>query len=353
MIKRRKTKKIKVGNLFIGGNEPVVVQSMTNTDTRDVKKTVAQIKRLEKAGCELVRVAVPDKKAAQAISKIKSKISIPIVADIHFSADLALKSIKNGADKLRINPGNVKPIERMEEIARQCKKKKIPIRIGVNGGSLEKDILKEYKGKVTAQGMVDSAMKHIKILEKFNFKDIAISLKASDIKRTVEAYKKLSQKVNYPLHVGVTEAGTKFRGTIMSSIGIGSLLYQGIGDTIRVSLTDDPVEEIPVAWEILSCLGLRQRGPTITSCPMCGRTEIDLLKLTKEVEKITEDFPKHIRIAVMGCVVNGPGEAREADLAIIGGRKVGLICRKGKIVKKVSEKNLLKEFKKELNKESR
>lgn len=351
MITPRKTRKIKVGNIFIGGNAPVVIQSMTNTDTRDVGRTVVQIKKLEKVGCELVRVAVPDKKAAQAISKIKSRINIPIVADIHFSAELALESIRNGADKLRINPGNVRPAKKMEEIAKECKKKKIPIRIGVNGGSLEKEILKKYKGKATAQGMVDSAMKHIKILEKFKFKDIIISLKASDIERTVEAYKKLSKKVDYPLHVGVTEAGTKFRGTIMSSIGIGNLLYRGIGDTIRVSLTDDPIEEIPVAWEILSCLELRQRGPTITSCPMCGRAEIDLLKLAQEVEQIAENFPKYLHIAVMGCVVNGPGEAREADLAIIGGRKAGLICRKGKIIKKVSEKNLLKEFKKELNKE--
>lgn len=351
MIKRKKTRRIQVGTIGIGGNEPIRVQSMTNTDTRDIEKTVKQIKQLEKVGCEIVRVAVPDIKAAKAISEIKKKINIPLVADIHFSADLALESIRQGIDKLRINPGNITPKSKIKEIALACKKRKIPIRIGVNGGSLEKDILKKYKGKATAEGMVESAMRHIKILEKFDFEDIAISLKASDIERTVEAYRKLSKKVNYPLHVGVTEAGTKFRGTIMSSIGIGTLLYEGIGDTIRVSLTDDPVEEIPVAWEILSCLNIRQTKPTVTSCPTCGRTEIDLLKLTKKVEKMVEKFPKYLHIAVMGCVVNGPGEAREADIAVVGGRGCGLICRKGKIIKKVDEKNLLEEFRKELQKE--
>jgi (E)-4-hydroxy-3-methylbut-2-enyl-diphosphate synthase len=351
MIKKKRTRKIQVGNVGIGGSEPVRVQSMTNTDTRDVVKTVRQIKQLEKAGCEIVRVAVPDMEAAKVISKIKSKINIPLVADIHFSADLALESIRQGIDKLRINPGNISPKEKITEIASECKKRKIPIRIGVNGGSLEKDVLKKYKGKVTADGMVDSAMRHIKILEKLNFKDIAISMKASDIERTVEAYRKLSSKVNYPLHVGVTEAGTKFRGTIMSSIGIGTLLYEGIGDTIRVSLTVDPIVEIPVAWEILSCLNLRQTKPTVTSCPTCGRTEIDLLDLVKKVEKIVEKFPKYIHIAVMGCIVNGPGEAREADIAVVGGRGCGLICRKGKILRRVDEKDLLKEFKKELQKE--
>ena len=348
---RKKTRQVKVGTVGIGGKNPIRIQSMTNTDTRQVASTVRQIKRLEKAGCEIVRVAVPDKAAAAALSEIKTRINLPLVADIHFSAQLALLSVEAGVDKLRLNPGNIRPLNKIKEIVLACKSKKIPIRIGVNAGSLEKSILKKYHGKATASGMVESALRHIKILERHNFKDIVISLKASDIKRTVEAYRKLSQKVNYPLHVGVTEAGTKFRGTIMSAIGIGSLLYEGIGDTIRVSLTDDPVEEIPVAWEILSCLGLRKRKPTVTSCPTCGRTEIDLLKLTKQVEKIAEKFPIPIHIAVMGCVVNGPGEAREADLAVIGGRGVGLICRKGKIIKKVKEKDLLKEFKKELAKE--
>jgi len=350
MLKRRKTRKIKVGKVGIGGNEPIRIQSMTNTDSKNVQKTVEQIKKLEKAGCEIVRIAVPNMEAAKKIRKIKKQINIPLVADIHFSADLAIESIKQGVDKLRINPGNIRPLDKLPQIVKGCRKKKIPIRIGVNGGSLEEEILKKYKGKATYEGMVESALKHIKLLEKLDFKDIAISLKASDIFRTVEAYRLLSQKVNYPLHVGVTEAGTKFRGTIMSSIGIGSLLYEGIGDTIRVSLTDDPVEEIPVAWEILSALNLRHRKPTVTSCPTCGRTEIDLLKLTKKVEDLVKDYPNHIHIAVMGCVVNGPGEAREADLAVIGGKKVGLITKKGKIVKRVNERDLIKEFKQELNK---
>lgn len=332
----------------MGGNAPIRVQSMTNTDTRDVAATVKQVKQLQKAGCEIVRVAVPDMKAAQSLGKIKSKIDIPLVADIHFSAQLAMESIRQGIDKLRINPGNIGSPEKVKELVAACRKRKIPIRIGVNGGSLEKDILEKNRGKATAQGMVESAMRHIKILEGLSFHDIAISLKASDIGRTVEAYRLLAKKVDYPLHVGVTEAGTKFRGTIVSSIGIGMLLYEGIGDTIRVSLTDNPVEEIPVAWELLSALGIRHRKPTVTSCPTCGRTEIDIVKLASQVEKIVEGFPKHIHIAVMGCVVNGPGEAREADLAVVGGKKVGLICRKGEIIKKVPEKKLLEEFEKEL-----
>ncbi len=351
MIKRKKTRHILIGNVGVGGDEPVRVQSMTNTDTRNVKKTVSQIKGLERVGCEIVRVAVPDMEAAKVLSEIKKQISIPLVADIHFSADLALEAIRQGVDKIRINPGNVKPIEKIKEVVLACKKKKIPIRIGVNAGSLEQEILEQYKGEATAKGMVQSAIKHITILEELGFEDIMISLKASDIERTVEAYRELSEKVNYPLHVGVTEAGTKFRGTVMSSIGIGTLLYAGIGDTIRVSLTDDPTEEIPVAWEILSALDLRHRKPTVTSCPTCGRTEIDLLKLTKEVEKLVEKFPRKLHIAVMGCIVNGPGEAKEADIAVIGGKGVGLICRKGKILRKVKERDLLTEFKKELEKE--
>lgn len=350
MIKRQKTRKVKIGNLAIGGKEPIRVQSMTSTDTRDIKKTVAQIRELEKLGCEIIRIAVPDIAAAKCLAEIKSKINIPLVADIHFSAGLALEALNQGIDKLRINPGNIWPKKDLPNLIKVCKQKKVPIRIGVNAGSLEKEVLKKYHGKATAQGMVESALRHIRILEKHNFRDIVISLKASDIARTITAYRLLSQKVNYPLHVGVTEAGTQFRGTIMSSIGIGILLNEGIGDTLRVSLTDEPQAEIPVAWEILSALNLRHRKPTVTSCPTCGRTEINLKKLALEVEKITENFPKNIHIAVMGCTVNGPGEAREADLAIIGGNKVGLICRKGKILKKVPEKNLLQEFKKELNK---
>ncbi|MEA2088866.1 MAG: flavodoxin-dependent (E)-4-hydroxy-3-methylbut-2-enyl-diphosphate synthase [Patescibacteria group bacterium] len=343
-------RRIKVGNVYIGGNAPISIQSMTNTDTANLKKTVSQIKKLEKAGCEIIRVAVPNMAAAKKLKKIKSQINIPLVADIHFSHQLALESIKQGVDKLRLNPGNINSLKKIAEVANSAKKKKIPIRIGVNAGSLEKDILKKYKNKATSQGMVESALRHIRILEKLNFTDIAISLKASDIKRTVEAYKLLSKKVDYPLHIGITEAGTKFRGTIMSAIGIGYLLYEGIGDTIRVSLTADPVKEIKVAREILKSLNLRQEGPTITSCPTCGRTEINLIGLTKKVEQLVSGYEKPIHIAVMGCVVNGPGESREADLAIIGGKKVGLICKKGKIIKKVEEKNLLKEFLKELKK---
>jgi (E)-4-hydroxy-3-methylbut-2-enyl-diphosphate synthase len=350
MIKRKKTRKIRIGGTFIGGNAPILVQSMTNTQTSDVRSTVAQIKEMQKAGCEIIRVAVPDMAAAKSIGKIKPKINIPLVADIHFSYQLALESIVQGVDKLRINPGNIGSLEKVEQVVKACRKKKIPIRIGVNGGSLEKDILEKYKNKVTAQGMVESALRHIRILEKFNFRDIAISIKASDIERTMESYKKLSEKVRYPLHLGITEAGTSFRGTVMSSIGIGHLLYEGIGDTIRVSLTADPVEEMKVAWEILKSLGLRRKGITVTSCPTCGRTKIDLIGLAEKVEKLVEGMDKNIHVAVMGCVVNGPGEAREADLAVIGGEGVGLICRKGEIIKKVDEKYLLEEFMIELQK---
>jgi (E)-4-hydroxy-3-methylbut-2-enyl-diphosphate synthase len=350
MIKRRKTKKIKVGNIFIGGNAPVVIQSMCTTDTRDVKATVKQIRQLQMAGCEMIRVAVPDMVAAQALGKIKKQISIPLVADIHFSAEFAMEAMRQGVDKLRINPGNIGNEEKIKMVVLEAKKRKIPIRIGVNGGSLERDILKKYKGKVTAKAMVESAMRHIKILEKYKFTDIIISLKASDIERTVEAYRLLSKKVNYPLHIGITEAGTIFRGTIISSIGLGVLLYEGIGDTMRVSLTADPVEEIRVAWEICKSLGARKRGITVTSCPTCGRTEIDLITLAGKVEKALVGIEKDIHVAVMGCVVNGPGEAREADLAIVGGKGVGLIMKNGEIVRKVEEKKLLKEFIEEVKK---
>ncbi|MDD5397377.1 MAG: flavodoxin-dependent (E)-4-hydroxy-3-methylbut-2-enyl-diphosphate synthase [Candidatus Moranbacteria bacterium] len=350
MVKRRKTKKIKVGNIFVGGNAPVVIQSMCTTDTRDVKATVKQIRQLQMAGCEMIRVAVPDMVAAQALGAIKKQISIPLVADIHFSAEFAMEAMRQGIDKLRINPGNIGDEEKIKMVVLEAKKRKIPIRIGVNGGSLEKDILKKYKGKVTAKAMVESAMRHVKILEKYGFKDIMISLKASDIERTVEAYQMLSEKVDYPLHIGITEAGTLFRGTIVSSIGLGILLYGGIGDTMRVSLTADPIEEIRVAWEICKSIGVRKRGITITSCPTCGRTEIDLITLAGKVEKALAGIEKDIHVAVMGCVVNGPGEAREADLAIVGGKGVGLIMKNGEILRKVDEKKLLEEFIKEVKK---
>jgi (E)-4-hydroxy-3-methylbut-2-enyl-diphosphate synthase len=350
MIKRRKTRQVKIGDVFIGGSAPIAIQSMCNTDTRDVKATVAQIKLLQKTCCEIVRLAVPDLIAAKAIGKIKKRVSVPLVADIHFSAELAMEAMRQGIDKLRINPGNIGDESKIKMVVLEAKKRKIPIRIGINGGSLEKDILKKYKNKVTAKAMVESAMRHVKILEKYGFKDIVISIKASDVERTVEAYSLLSKKVNYPLHIGVTEAGTIFRGTVLSSVGLGILLNNGIGDTLRVSLTADPIEEVRVAWEILKSLGIRKRGITITSCPTCGRTEINLIELAKKVESALAHLDKDMHVAVMGCVVNGPGEAREADLAIVGGKGVGLILKKGEILRKVDEKNLLKEFIREVKK---
>lgn len=349
-MSKYKSRVVKVGPYKLGGNNPVRVQSMCNTDTRDVVATVKQILELEKAGCEIIRVAVPDMEAAKAIGKIKKQIHIPLVADIHFDYKLALEAINQGIDKIRINPGNIGSMEKTQAVVNLCKKKKIPIRIGINGGSLEKDILKKYKNKVTAQGMVESAMRHIRILEKCNFKDILISLKASDIERTVEAYRLLAKKVDYPLHIGVTEAGTIFRGTIISSIGLGILLYDGIGATLRVSLTADPVEEMKVAWEILKSLKLRKKGVTVTSCPTCGRTEIDLIKLAKQVENAVKFIEKDIHIAVMGCAVNGPGEAREADIGVAGGKGQGAIFRKGKIIKSVQEKDILKTLLEEIKK---
>jgi (E)-4-hydroxy-3-methylbut-2-enyl-diphosphate synthase len=344
------SKVVKVGPYKLGGNNPVRIQSMCNTDTRNVKATVRQILELEKAGCEIIRVAVPDMRAAKVLGKIKKQIHIPLVADIHFDHNLALEAIAQDVDKLRINPGNIGSEDKIKAVVLAAKKKKIPIRIGINGGSLEKEILKKYKNQVTAEGMVDSAMRHIKILEKYNFRDILVSLKASDIERTVEAYRLLSQKVKYPLHVGVTEAGTIFRGTVMSSIGLGILLYDGIGATLRVSLTADPIEEIKVAWEILKSLKLRKKGVTVTSCPTCGRTEIDLIGLAEKVEAAVKNIDKNIHIAVMGCVVNGPGEAREADLGVAGGHCAGAIFRKGKVIKSVSESDILPALLEEIKK---
>jgi len=349
-MKKYQSSVVKVGPYKLGGGNPVRVQSMCNTKTDDVKATVKQILELEKAGCEIIRVAVPDMKAAQAIGKIKKQIHIPLVADIHFDYRLALESIAQGIDKVRINPGNIGSEEKVRAVVQACKKNKVPIRIGINGGSLEKDILKKYKDKVTAQGMVESAMRHIRILERYKFKDTLISLKASDIERTVEAYRLLAKKVNYPMHIGVTEAGTIFRGTVMSSIGLGILLYEGIGATLRVSLTANPVEEMKVAWEILKSLKLRKRGVTVTSCPTCGRTEIDIIELAKKVEKAMEDVDKDLRVAVMGCVVNGPGEAREADIGVAGGKGRGVIFSRGKVLKTVKEKDILKTLLEEIGK---
>jgi (E)-4-hydroxy-3-methylbut-2-enyl-diphosphate synthase len=339
------SKVVKVGDILIGGGNPVVIQSMTNTTTSDVEATVSQINKLEEAGCQLVRMTINNEEAAKAIGKIKKRVNLPLCADIHFDYKLALLAIENGIDKLRINPGNIGSDENIKAVVEKAKEKNIPIRIGVNSGSIEKHILEKY-GKPTADGMVESAMYHINLLEKNGFTDIVVSLKASNVKMMVEAYRKISKLVDYPLHLGVTEAGTAFQGTVKSAIGIGSLLVDGIGDTIRVSLTEDPVEEIKVAKEILKVLGLIEAGVEIISCPTCGRTEIDLIGLAKKVEKEFENEKKKVKIAVMGCVVNGPGEAREADYGVAGGKGVGVLFKKGKIVKKVKESEILIELKK-------
>lgn len=335
---------VKVGNLLIGGGNPIVIQSMTNTTTSDVEATVNQIKKLEAAGCQMVRMTINNEEAAKAIGEIKKRVDVPLCADIHFDYKLALLAIENGIDKLRINPGNIGSDENIKAVVEKAKEKNIPIRIGVNSGSIEKHILEKY-GKPTADGMVESAMYHINLLEKNGFNDIVVSLKASNVKMMVEAYRKISKLVDYPLHLGVTEAGTAFQGTVKSAIGIGALLVDGIGDTIRVSLTEDPVEEIKVAKEILKVLGLIEAGVEIVSCPTCGRTEIDLIGLAKKVEKEFENENRKIKIAVMGCVVNGPGEAREADYGVAGGKGVGVLFKKGQIVKKVDESEILIELK--------
>lgn len=346
---RKITREVKIGNKKIGGNNPILVQSMTNTDTHDIEKTIEQIRRLEAEGCDIIRVAVPDMEAAEAIKEIKKNINIPLVADIHFDYRLAIKSIENGADKIRINPGNIGREENIKKVVEIAKEKGIPIRIGVNSGSLEKEILHKYKG-VTAEAVVESALKNVLILEKLGFYDIVISLKTTNVPLTIEAYKLASSKVDYPLHVGITEAGTIEAGTIKSAIGIGTLLYLGIGDTIRVSLTGDPVHEVRVGRQILRSLGLLKEGVEIISCPTCGRTKIDLIKLAEEVEKRTRNIKKPLKVAVMGCVVNGPGEAKEADIGIAGGVGEGVIFKKGKVYKKVKEEELVEELMKEIEK---
>lgn len=341
MIKRKKTRSVKVGKVIIGGNNLISVQSMCSTDTRDVKSTVRQIRELEEAGCEIIRVAVPDMEAAQALGKIKRQIHIPLVADIHFDYRLALESAKQGVDKLRLNPGNIGEIENVKKVVQIAKEKHLPIRIGINVGSLDKKILAKYKGKATPKAMVESAAQHIQILEKLNFRDIIVSLKASDVIRTIEAYKLFSKKYDYPVHLGITEAGTIWSGSIKSAAGIGSLLSQGIGDTIRVSLTGSVTEEVRVGFEILKSLNLRKRGPILISCPTCGRTEINLVGLANKVEQAISKIEKPIKVAVMGCVVNGPGEAREADIGVAGGKHCGVIFIKGKIIKTVPEDKIL------------
>ena len=340
---------MRVGGLFVGGDAPITLQSMTNTDTRDAEATIRQIRELAEEGCEIVRVAVPDEQAALALGRIKKGIGIPLVADIHFSARLALEAVRQGVDKLRINPGNIGSRRGVERVVKACKERGTPIRIGVNAGSLEKGLMEKYGGRATPQAMVESALGHVAILEECGFDDIVVSMKASDVDRTVEAYRLFTRRAPYPLHIGITEAGTSFRGTVMSSIGLGILLYDGIGDTLRVSLTADPVEEVRVGREILRSLGLRKGGVIVTSCPTCGRTEVDLVGLARDVENALRRVNKDIHVAVMGCTVNGPGEAREADLAIVGGKGVGLIARSGKIIRKVPEKDLLREFLKEVD----
>ncbi|MDU1993303.1 MAG: flavodoxin-dependent (E)-4-hydroxy-3-methylbut-2-enyl-diphosphate synthase [Clostridium sp.] len=344
---RKLTRKVKVGKVYVGGDAPVTIQSMTNTDTRDVEATLKQIRELYNAGCEIIRCTVPDVEAAEAIKEIVKQSPIPVVADIHFDYRLALKVVENGISAVRINPGNIGSIERVRMVAEACKAKNIPIRIGVNSGSLEKEIL-ERDGKPTAKGLVESALAHVKILEVVDFHDIVISIKSSDVKMMIDAYRLMSEKVDYPLHLGVTESGTPFRGTIKSSIGIGTLLAEGIGDTIRVSLTSDPIEEIKVAKEMLKALGLREGGLEFVSCPTCGRTQIKLIEIANEVERRLEGINKDIKVAVMGCIVNGPGEAREADIGIAGGKGEGIIFKKGEVIKKCKEEDLIEELMKEI-----
>ncbi|MDU4938479.1 MAG: flavodoxin-dependent (E)-4-hydroxy-3-methylbut-2-enyl-diphosphate synthase [Clostridium sp.] len=344
---RKLTRKVKVGKVYVGGDAPVTIQSMTNTDTRDVEATLKQIRELYNAGCEIIRCTVPDMEAAEAIKEIVKQSPIPVVADIHFDYRLALKVVENGISAVRINPGNIGSIERVRMVAEACKGKNIPIRIGVNSGSLEKEIL-ERDGKPTAKGLVESALAHVKILEAVDFNDIVISIKSSDVRMMIDAYRLMSEKVDYPLHLGVTESGTPFRGTIKSSIGIGTLLAEGIGDTIRVSLTSDPIEEIKVAKEMLKALGLRKGGLEFVSCPTCGRTQIKLIEIANEVERRLEGNNKDIKVAVMGCIVNGPGEAREADIGIAGGKGEGIIFKKGEIIKKCKEEDLIEELMKEI-----
>ncbi len=345
MIERKQTRQIHVGNVAVGGGSPISVQSMTKTDTRDVNATANQILSLEAAGCEIIRLAVPDMEAALALGKIKSQISnlksqIPMIADIHFDWRLALEAIKQGVDGLRLNPGNIGAKWKVKEVVAAAKEKNIPIRIGVNAGSLEKELLQKY-GHPTPEALVESAEGHIKILEELDFHDIKVSLKASNVMKTVDAYRLFSENYDYPLHIGISEAGPPFTGIIKSAVGLGMLLSEGIGATMRVSLTAEPEEEIRVAYEILKSLGIRRRGPELISCPTCGRCQVDLRPLAQKVEDILKNVSKPISVAVMGCVVNGPGEAREADFGIAGGKGMGLVFKKGEVVKKVKEEELL------------
>jgi (E)-4-hydroxy-3-methylbut-2-enyl-diphosphate synthase len=345
---RRESKAVKVGGVQIGGGAPVVVQSMTKTDTENVDETVAQVDKMIEAGCEIVRIAVPNPEAAVAMKEIRKRVAIPIVADIHFHYKLALMALEAGIDKLRINPGNIGSIDRVREVVRAAEAQKVPIRIGVNGGSLEKDLLQKY-GTATPEAMVESGMRHVKILEDLGFGDIIISLKASDVERTVEAYRLMAEKVDYPLHLGVTEAGTPFGGTIKSAMGLGILLYDGIGDTIRVSLAAEPDEEIRVGWEILKSLGLRNRGVTVVACPTCGRLAVDdFVGIVTEIERRLQHVEEPLHLSIMGCAVNGPGEAHDSQLGVTFGRQVGMIFKDGVPMRRVSGEDIVEEFVKEV-----
>ncbi len=344
---RTRTKVVKIGDRVIGGGNPILIQSMTNTKTEDVAATVAQIRALTAAGCDIVRCAVPTAEAAEALEKIKKQISIPLVADIHFDYRLALAAIAHGADKIRINPGNIGSKDRVRAVVDAAREKNIPIRVGVNSGSLEKELLEKYGG-VTAEGLVESALSQVALIEDMGYDNLVISIKASDVCMCARAHELIAEQTDHPLHVGITEAGTLYSGNIKSAVGLGIILHQGIGDTIRVSLTGDPLEEIKSAKRILKTLGLRQGGVEVVSCPTCGRTQIDLIGLANQVETMVQDIPLDIKVAVMGCVVNGPGEAREADLGIAGGKGVGLLIRKGEVVKKVPEGELLQALREEL-----
>ena len=347
MMYRENTKEIRIGNRVIGGGNPVLIQSMTNTKTEDVKATIEQIHRLEAAGCEIVRCTVPNREAVKALSEIRKNINIPLVADIHFDYRLAIAAMENGADKIRINPGNIGNDERLRAVADVARERRIPIRVGVNSGSLEKDIIARY-GHVTAEGLVESALEKVKRIEDMGYDQMVISIKSSNVMMCIKAYELIAKKTDYPLHVGITEAGTVHAGNIKSALGLGVILYQGIGDTIRVSLTGDPCEEIKSAKIILKTLGLRKGGVEVVSCPTCGRTQIDLIRLAMDVEELVADMDLDIKVAVMGCAVNGPGEAKEADIGIAGGKGEGLLIKKGEIIRKVPEDQLLAVLKKEL-----
>ncbi len=345
---RRISKEVRIGNVWIGGTHPIAIQSMTNTKTENVEATVAQIVNLEKAGCEIIRCAVPTIEAAKALAEIKKQISIPLVADIHFDYRLAIAAMEYGADKVRINPGNIGSTEKIKAVVDVAKERNIPLRVGVNSGSLEKHLIEKYGG-VTAEGLVESALHQAELIEDIGYDNLVISIKSSDVLMCVKAHELIANRIKHPLHVGITEAGTVTSGNIKSSIGLSFILGQGIGDTVRVSLTADPVEEIASAKQILKTLGLRKGGIEVVSCPTCGRTRIDLIGLAKQVEQLVKDYPLDMKVAVMGCVVNGPGEAREADLGIAGGIGEGLLIKKGEILRKVKEEELLLELKRELD----